>query len=174
MVLVESDVSGSVVETPAVSSPLVALAPAVVESPPALQPVARPTAVAQAIQAGSPPPAAALPAIIQPGPSLVLSVANPQPGDLVPRGKYVMQGLAFDRAATSGTGVDRVSVFIDDRDAGGQLVGDAKLGQPSPTGFTVTADLSKTSGGHTLFVYARSSVSGKEAVVSFPVIIGSR
>ena len=173
VVLVESDVSDPVVQTPAVTSPLMALSPAVVESPPALQPVARPMAVAQAVQAGSPPPAAALPAIIQPGPSLVLSVANPQPGDLVPRGKYVMQGLAFDRAASSGSGVDRVSVFVDDRDAGGQLVGDATLGKPTPTGFTVTADLSRTSGGHTLFVYARSSVSGKEAVVSFPVVIGS-
>ena len=104
----------------------------------------------------------------------MLSVGNPQPGDLLPRGKYVMQGLAFDRAAPAGSGVDRVSVFVDDRDAGGQLVGDAVLGQPVATGFTVTADLSRMGGGHTLFVYARSSVSGREAIVSFPIIIGSR
>ena len=82
--------------------------------------------------------------------------------------------LAFDRAATAGTGIDRVSVFVDDRDAGGQLVGDAVLGQPNATGFTVTADLSRMSGSHTLFVYARSSVTGHETVVSFPVIVGSR
>jgi len=104
----------------------------------------------------------------------VLSVGNPQPGDLLPKGKVVMQGLAFDRAASSGTGVDSVSVFIDDRDAGGQKVGDATLGQPGATGFTVTADLSRLGGGHTLYVYARSSVSGREAVVSFPIAIGSR
>ena len=101
----------------------------------------------------------------------MLSVGNPQPNDLLPRGKYVMQGLAFDRAANSGSGVDRVSVFVDDRDAGGQHVGDAVLGQPGATGFTVTADLSRASGGHTLFVYARSAVTGREAVVSFPVVI---
>ena len=85
-----------------------------------------------------------------------------------------MQGQAFDRAARTGSGVDRVSVFVDDRDAGGQHVGDATLGQPPPTGFTVTADLSKLSGGHTLFVYARSAVSGRETVISFPVAVGSR
>jgi hypothetical protein len=85
-----------------------------------------------------------------------------------------MQGVAFDRAASSGTGVDRVSVFVDDRDAGGQLVGDATLGKPGDTGFTVTADLSRMAGSHTLFVYARSSVSGRETVVKFPIVIGSR
>jgi hypothetical protein len=85
-----------------------------------------------------------------------------------------MEGVAFDRAANSGNGVDRVSVFVEDRDAGGQLVGDAVLGKPTATGYTVTADLSKTGGGHTLFVYAHSAVSGRETVVSFPVVIGSR
>jgi D-serine dehydratase len=112
-----------------------------------------------------------LPAIIQPGPSLVLSIGNPQPGDLIPRSKYVMQGLAFDRAAQSGSGIDRVSAFVDDRDAGGQFVGDAVLGQPTATGFTLTADLTRSAGKHTLFVYARSSVTGSESVVSFPVVI---
>jgi hypothetical protein len=104
----------------------------------------------------------------------VLSISNPQPGDLLPRGKYVMQGLAFDRAARTGSGVDRVSVFVDNRDTGGQQVGEATLGQPGATGFTVTADLSRAGGGHTLFVYARSAVSGREAIVSFPVVIGAR
>ena len=82
-----------------------------------------------------------------------------------------MQGQAFDRAAATGSGVDRVSIFLDDRDAGGQHIGDATLGQPGQTGFTVTADLSRSNGGHTLFIYARSAVSGHEAVVSFPVVI---
>jgi hypothetical protein len=82
-----------------------------------------------------------------------------------------MQGLAFDRAASNGSGIDRVSVFVDDRDAGGQHVGDAVLGQPVATGFSATIDLSRASGAHTLFVYARSSVTGKEAIVNFPVTI---
>ena len=177
VLLVETGVPARpLVDAPWVTSPSIALAPAVLESPPPNQLVARPAAAAAASGAApaAPPPPAALAAITQPGPSLVLSVGNPQPGDLLPRGKYVMQGLAFDRAAPSGSGVDRVSVFVDDRDAGGQLVGDAVLGQPVATGFTVTADLSRMGGGHTLFVYARSAVSGREAIVSFPIIIGSR
>ena len=67
-----------------------------------------------------------------------------------------------------------MSIFVDNRDAGGQHVGDATLGQPGATGFTVTADLSRVGGSHTLFVYARSSVTGREAVVNFPVAIGTR
>ena len=153
-------------DPPAISSPLMALTPSVLEAVPSAPLIARP-----APSPGGSSPAAALPAIIQPGPSLVLSVGNPQPNDSLPRGKYVMQGVAFDRAAGSGSGVDRVSVFVDDRDAGGQHVGDATLGQPVANGFSATVDLSKLSGAHTLFVYARSSVTGKETVVNFPVTI---
>jgi hypothetical protein len=166
--------AGPPVVAPVVSSPLMALVPAA--APVAAAAVAgvasQPSAVVS--RPAAPAPAAALPAIIQPGPSLVLSVGNPQPNDLLPRGRYVMQGQAFDRAANSGSGVDRVSIFVDNRDAGGQHVGDATLGQPGATGFTVTADLSRIGGSHTLYVYARSSVTGRETVVNFPVAIGSR
>jgi polysaccharide biosynthesis protein PslG len=167
VLLVESGLPGGLwsVDPPAVSSPLMALTPSVLEPVPSAPLIARPAAN------GAAAPAAAMPAIIQPGPSLVLSVGNPQPNDALPRGKYVMQGVAFDRAANSGSGVDRVSVFVDDRDAGGQHVGDAVLGQPVANGFSATVDLSRISGAHTLFVYARSAVTGKEAIVNFPVTI---
>jgi hypothetical protein len=176
VMLVETGVPATPVsDPPRVTSTWMALAPATVPVPAPAALIARPPATTDtAAQPAAPQPAAALPATTQPGPSLVLSVGNPQPNDLVPRSKYVMQGLAFDRAAGSGTGVDRVSVFVGDRDSGGQFVGDAILGQPVATGFTVTADLSSSRGGHTLFVYARSAVSGREAVVSLPVVIGSR
>jgi hypothetical protein len=101
----------------------------------------------------------------------VLSIGNPQPGDRLPKGKYVMQGLAFDRSARSGSGVDRVSVFLDDRDKGGQLIGDGTLGQPTANGFSATIDLSRTTGQHTLYVYARSSLNGTETSVNLPVNI---
>jgi polysaccharide biosynthesis protein PslG len=168
VLLVESGVAGGqwTADAPGVTSPLVALTPSILEPAPSAPLVARPGAVA-------PSSAASLPAVVQPGPSLVLTIGNPQPGDLLPRSKYVMQGLAFDRAAASGSGVDRVSVFLDDRDAGGQHLSDATLGQPTPTGFSATIDLSRLSGSHTLFVYARSAVSGNESVVSFPVSVGS-
>jgi hypothetical protein len=166
VLLVESGVpfSGWAADPPLVTSPLMALTPSVLEPAPSAPVVARPGAPA-------PPSTAALPAVVQTGPSLVLSVGNPQPGDQLPRGKYVMQGLAFDRAASTGTGVDRVTVFADNRDSGGQLIGNAVLGQPGATGFSATIDLSKLSGSHDLYVYARSSVSGKETVVNLPVKI---
>jgi hypothetical protein len=37
----------------------------------------------------------------------------------------------------------------------------------------VTADLSRAGGGHTLFVYARSSVSGRETSVSMPIVVSA-
>lgn len=164
VLLVETGTPGGgwTLDPPTVTSPLMALAPAVLEPAPSAPAVARPGAT-------GPSAAASLPAIVQPGPSLVLTIGNPQPGDSLPRGKYVMEGVAFDRAATAGSGVDRISVFVDDRDAGGQHVGDGTLGQSN--GFSATVDLSKLSGDHTLFVYARSAVTGKEAVVNFPVTI---
>jgi hypothetical protein len=176
ILLVETGLpAGTLVDAPRVTSPLMALVPSVVEGPPPAQAAAPPPPAAVARPAvPAPQLVAALPATTQPGPSLVLSVGNPQPNDLLPKGRYVMQGLAFDRAANSGSGVDRVSVFIGDRDAGGQLVGNAILGQPGATGFTVTADLSRAGGGQTLFVYARSSVSGRETVVSFPIVVSAR
>jgi hypothetical protein len=161
--------AGKILGPPNVTSPLMALAPAALEAPrpiEATRPIAAP--------APPPPPAAALPATTQPGPSLVLSVGNPQPGDLVPRGRLVMQGVAFDRSAPQGSGIDKVSVFLDDREAGGQHLGDATLGQPNAAGFTINADFSRASGKHMLFVYARSSITGREAVLSFPISVGSR
>lgn len=163
VLLMERDLAaGALLALPVVSSAAMAMVPAA-----PIVAAARPPVVAVTRPAG-------MPAVTQPGPSLVLSINNPQPNDLVPRAKVVMQGEAFDRAATSGSGVDRVSVFLDNRDSGGQHIGDATLGSPGATGFTVTADLSRASGNHTLFVYARSSVTGHEAVVSFPIAVGAR
>lgn len=167
VLLVETGTPGGgwTLDPPTVTSPVMALAPSVLEAAPSAPVIARPSTN------GQPSGAAALPAIVQPGPSLVLTIGNPQPGDSLPRGKYVMEGQAFDRAATAGSGVDRVSVFVDDRDAGGQHVGDATLSQSTGNGFSVTVDLSKYSGDHSLYVYAHSAVTGKETVVNFPVTI---
>jgi len=169
VLLVESGVpfAGWTAEPPVVTSPLMALVPSVLEPAPTAPLVARPGAPAPAA-------AAALPSIVQPGPSLVLSVGNPQSGDLLPHGKYVMQGLAFDRAAGAAGGVDRVSVFLGDRDAGGQLIGTGVLGQPTTDGFSATIDLSRSSGDQRLFVYARSAVTGSETSVNLPVKIANR
>jgi hypothetical protein len=168
VLLVETDLpAGKFFEPARVSSSVMALAPAVLEAPRPSEAVARPPLPALA-------PAAALAPMTQPGPTLVLSVANPQPEDLVPHSGYAMQGVAYDRNAGAGSGVDRVAVFLGDRDNGGQHLGDAKLGEPQPGAFALTVDFSKSSGQHSLFVYARSAVSGKETVVNFPITIATR
>jgi hypothetical protein len=116
------------------------------------------------------------------GPTLV--VANPSPGDNLTPGKLEMQGVAFDPVAAAGTGVDRVSVFLDNRDMGGIHLGDAALGAPNPmpsepaqfaqAGWTLTTSALQGVGDqHTLFIYARSAVTGQESIVQVPITIGS-
>jgi hypothetical protein len=116
-------------------------------------------------------PVTAASAQAQPGPTLV--VENPNPGDMLTLGKLEMQGVAFDPVATTGSGVDRVSVFLDNRDEGGMFLGDATLAAPSSVGWTLLTPVLKGTGdGHTLFVYARSAVTGEETIIKIPVTIG--
>ena len=116
----------------------------------------------------------------------VLEVANPSPGDMLTPGAMVIQGVAFDDNAEQGTGVDRVSVFIGDRDQGAsRFLGDATLGLHNPQGIEHgdqqfaqagwslrTPPLPGGGQDRELVVYARSSVSGREAVVVIPVTLG--
>jgi hypothetical protein len=67
-------------------------------------------------------------AVAVPGP--VLRVFNPASGDVLPRGRYIFLGAAWDAGATDFTatapaGVDRVSVFAGDRNLGGIWLGTA-------------------------------------------------
>jgi hypothetical protein len=115
------------------------------------------------------------------GPTVV--VANPNAGDMITPGAFTMQGVAFDNTATTGVGVDRVTVFLGDRDAGGMFLGDAKLGAPTTmpvpsdqfamAGWTlVTPALGGAGELNELRVYARSEVTGLETVVDIPITIG--
>jgi hypothetical protein len=126
-------------------------------------------------------PAATTAAQTELGPTLV--VENPNPGDMLPLGKLDMQGVAFDPEATTGTGVDRVSVYLDNRDEGGLFLGNATLGAPNTmpsqadqfttAGWTLTTPaLTGVGDGHMLFIYARSDVTGQESIVKIPVTIG--
>jgi hypothetical protein len=101
----------------------------------------------------------------------VLSVANPQPGDRLPAGNLHIQGTAYDTSASSGSGVDRVQVFLGPREYGGTHLADASLGRPGENDWDVVVNL--TSGVEKLFVYARSSATGREAEVSIPVEVGA-
>src|SRR6202521_5744689 len=65
----------------------------------------------------------------------VLQLGNPNPGDLLPQGDYVVSGMAFDPNTSQGAGVDRVDLFLGSRDSGGLPLGSAVPGQnPSSNG----------------------------------------
>ena len=60
-------------------------------------------------------------------------LGNPQPGDTLLSGSQViLQGVAYDPAATSVTGVSSVTAFLGDRASGGISLGTAILGLPNP------------------------------------------
>jgi hypothetical protein len=149
----------------------------------------------------------ALPAAAHPQPPApTLEVSNPSDGDLITPGRMVIQGIAFDDSAETGVGIDRVSLFIGDRDEenGAIFLGDARLGLPNPqkvpkeecepetrslvlcpagtekgdhqfdlAGWNLTTPVLKATGqASSLYVYARSSVSGVEAVEIIPITMG--
>jgi hypothetical protein len=105
----------------------------------------------------------------------VLQLGNPNPGDLLTPGGYVIFGLAFDPSAADGAGVDRVDFFLDSRDSGGPRLATAVPGQnaSSPRAFQVEVSISgRLNGAHMLVAYAHSSITGKETVLSVPVFLG--
>jgi hypothetical protein len=110
---------------------------------------------------------------------MYFDVGNPSSGDTLHVGAFLIEGIAFDRAADEGPGIESIEVFVDDRDTGGMLVGRGVLGAPSPVpddpdlagaGWTARVTLtSKMTGPHTMFFYALSGVTGEEMVVTVPV-----
>jgi hypothetical protein len=91
---------------------------------------------------------------------------------------YTIRGYALDPSATTGTGIDRVQVYMDEpRGQGGTLVGEATFGGSTPgaaaqygphfaeAGYHVDIrPVDFTAGSHHVYAYARSSVSGQEAL----------
>ena len=139
---------------------------------------------AQAVPSATPTASAAASCVTPPAQGVVLIVENPNPGDvLTPGSNVVIQGIAYDPTAASGIGVDRVSGYLGDRDTGGIFWGNAALGLANPlanSGQFTTAGFSLRSptipagsGGRTIFIYAHSSVTNREAIVSVPVFLGA-
>jgi hypothetical protein len=100
---------------------------------------------------------------------LVLRIISPTPDDIVPANNNgVIFGVAYDTRtrAELGSGVDRVQVYLDGPrgEAGSQTLGDATLNGSDwslnwePTRYNKVPH-------HILWVYARSSVTGEEALV---------
>jgi hypothetical protein len=119
----------------------------------------------------------------EPGPTL--DVANPTAGSRLTPGVMIIDGIAYDDNAEAGVGVDRVSVFLGDRDEGGEFLGNATLGLHSPqavdggdpqfadAGWRLQTPALKGGGQQRdLIVYARSSISGVETRLVIPVIMG--
>jgi hypothetical protein len=124
----------------------------------------------------------ALPAFAQTAPpssgcsAIHFELANPSPASEINSGGLVVQGIAMDSRADQGLGIDHIDFFLDSRDAGGTSIGSAVPGLvPGPFGpasFQTTVSVPNQMGGHDLFAYAHSSVSGAESVISMPVSVG--
>jgi hypothetical protein len=83
-----------------------------------------------------------------------------------------MQGVVHDSRAPT-HGIDVVSVFLGDRDTGGGHLGDAALAAGGS--WILTTDVLHGAGAQrTLFVYARSAVTGREAVEQVAIVIGEK
>ena len=123
----------------------------------------------------------------------VLKVFNPAQGDVLRRGTNVFVGQAFDRTSTTGQGIDRVSVYAGNRDAGAKWLGIAAKATCQSGNCPVVGgreqdrknfaggliNLSSPANGWALKImvtrrkipngnlwfYARSSVTGQETVV---------
>ena len=104
-----------------------------------------------------------------------LAVANPSPGDQdIPR-TLAMSGTAHDTTAASGVGIAQVEAFLGNRDQGGTFIGAATFTNPTqaPGAWSLITDIpAGVNGGQSVFVYSTSSVSGQEAFVSIPVVVG--
>ena len=119
-------------------------------------------------------PADAAPAAqaICPGGAPVLSLANPDPGDVLSTGDFVVSGAAFDPVVTSGSGIARVDLFLGDRDNGGLFLGSTT---PAASGqlFQIKANLpNSANGGHDFVAYAYA-LNGQETTVAVPVFVGA-
>jgi hypothetical protein len=104
----------------------------------------------------------------------VLRLDNPKAGDVLVVGHTVLNGVAFDPAATSGSGVDNVSCFANPRDQGGVFLGGGSPGTgSSPDAFSIEVNVNTNqNGATTLACYAHSSLTGQEASVTVPIFLG--
>jgi hypothetical protein len=107
-----------------------------------------------------------------------LSLGNPNPGDNLAPGAYIISGEAFDPAAPAGaSGISRVDLFLGLRDEGGTILGSAVPGDgtENPRFFSVEVTIpSGLNRGTTFAAYAISSVTGQETTESFPVFVGTQ
>jgi len=112
---------------------------------------------------------------------MYLEVSNPSGGDSIHVGGYMMEGMAFDRAADEGAGIDHVEIFLDNRDTGGVLIGSGQMGAASPVpddpqlaeaAWSAQVNVPRNMiGPRTMFVYTMSAITGGELVVGIPITV---
>ena len=101
--------------------------------------------------------------------SVTFEIGNPAPGATILAGAYSIEGMAVDKAATSGTGIDRVDVFLDPRDTGGTFLGTT---MPTASTFRIIVNLpSNMRGLHTLQFIAHSTAGSGESMIEVPVTV---
>ncbi len=104
----------------------------------------------------------------------VLSVGNPSAGNTIQQGDYVVSGEAWDPAASSGSGIARVDMFLGPRDEGGTFLASAVPGLGNnPRAYSVTVNIPTVNEGNTFAAYAISAVTGQETAVLVPIFIGT-
>jgi len=94
----------------------------------------------------------------------MFSLANPSTGDVVLKGDYMVSGAA-------GPSIDRVQLFLGDREAGG-----THLATIEPINGIFTSKVTipdKFMGGTQFCAYAYSSTTGQESEVMVPIYVGA-
>jgi hypothetical protein len=138
--------------------------------------------VASGAVASGPAPAGAPAPVVQGAALPIVAFEKPKDGEVVPtKNDYELIGYALDQSAAqnqgvTGSGIDRVQVYIgNQRESGGIFLGEADLGfsdstpvaqyggQFASSGWRLTFHPTKFHANtYLLFAYARSAVSGKE------------
>jgi plastocyanin len=113
-------------------------------------------------------------AATQPDCTIQLAIGNPSPGEQQVPHTIVMNGTAMDETAASGTGISQIQAFLGNRDTGGRFLGTAFFpASDIPGAWSLPAFIpDDVFGGQNLFVYSMSSVSGQEAFIQLPVVVG--
>jgi len=98
-----------------------------------------------------------------------LDLSNPNPGDQVSPGDYVLSGVVLNPVTGTASGVSRIDFFLGARDQGGSIVGTTI---PSAPKFSTTITFPQVNRFDTLVAYAYAD-SGATTAVGVPIQIGS-
>jgi hypothetical protein len=124
---------------------------------------------APSVQTNTSDPLSSSTTATSPAPDETITVVldAPHPGATLTPGKYEVSG----RATSTVGAIDRVQIFLDNRDLGGVGLGDAML---NGNRFRLVVDFPPQPGLHTVFVYARSATTQKEGIATTGILLSGR